>query len=123
MQIVSFKWYGDKVASAVDRATSRGIKRIGQEVCDKSQRLVPVSPSPGGGYLRDTGRIEFLDGGKTAVITYHGHPETPLQALYVHERTDVHHSGGTQAKFLEQPANEAARDMSRLAAETQAAFK
>ena len=85
-----------------------------EKILTSSKRIVPVDV----GTLRGSGFVDQPEvaGSKVSVeIGYGG--AASAYALVQHERTDYRHSGNQQAKYLEQPALEAAQGMGqRIAA-------
>ncbi len=75
---------------------------------EKSQILVPVKSGDlkGSGYLEKS----TFRGNPQVEIGY-GRGGVPHYAVFVHERTDLHHDGPTQAKFLQQPLEEDFQDI------------
>jgi hypothetical protein len=84
------------------------VRQMLQPVFDRSQELVPVKT----GILKASGYIEVRRRHGTVVgeVGY-GKGGRPPYAVFVHENLDVHHAPPTQAKFLEQAANEHAVGM------------
>lgn len=96
------------------KSLSAGLFTEGERIMAKSKRLTPVDT----GTLRSTGHVQkpVVEEGRIEVTLGFGGPAAPY-AIYVHEMIENHHEVG-QAKFLEQPVNEAARGFTeRLAAE------
>ena len=75
----------------------RGLIKGGLLLQRLSQQVVPIDTSKlkGSAGTKAIGR-----GWSTDVIVYY----TTGYAVYVHERTDLQHAEGKQAKFLEEPA-------------------
>lgn len=88
--------------------TPEAIRRMLQPVFDRSQELVPVDT----GVLKNSGYLEIRERRGTSVgeIGY-GKGGIPHYAAKVHEDMDVFHAPPTQAKFLEQAADEHIADM------------
>ena len=80
-------------------AVERGLKRAGLFLQRESQEVVPVAT---GALKNSAGTRAEGKGWNTDVIVFY------LQgyAVYVHERMDLRHKPGKQAKFLEGPARE-----------------
>jgi len=95
----SVQMLGDRVL----RALAAEVYREGTNIIAASQPLVPVAT----GTLRGTAYVTIPDiqGNKVTVHIGYGGPSAPY-ALYVHENMMAHHPVG-QAKYLEQPFNEA----------------
>ena len=104
-----------KMRAAVANAPNllgRGLREEGETIMTRSKRLVPVDL----GTLRASGFVDGPDlSGNTATVILGYGGAAQAYALIQHERTDYRHTSG-QAKFLEQPVNEAANGFSaRLA--------
>ena len=80
---------GDKVA--------RGLKKAGLFLQRESQKVVPVDT---GALKNSAGTRADGSGWDTDVVVFF----TQSYAIYVHERTGLHHKSGKIAKFLETPA-------------------
>lgn len=91
--------------------THEAVRRMLQPVFDRSQELVPVKT----GVLKASGYIETRRRGRggNQVIgeVGYGKGNIPPYTVFVHENLDVHHAPPTQAKFLEQAADEHIADM------------
>ena len=88
-----------------------------QVIMTASKRLVPVET----GILRASGQVAMPErnGRRISVTLSYGGAAEPY-AIVQHESLDFKHPNGGQAKFLEQPLNEAMSDMNaRLAARLQ----
>ena len=79
------------------QACRRGLIKGGLLLQRYSQEVVPVDTSNLQG---SAGTRAFGHGWNTDVIVFY----TAAYAVYVHERTDLRHKPGKQAKFLEGPA-------------------
>ncbi len=101
---MSVKWHGEKAKADAKRGAVRGLEQWAGDVLEKAQAIVPVSRFARGGYLRDTGKAEVDAGAVQAAVSFDSPPGKHL-AIYVHERMNVRHPDGKQAKFLEQPLN------------------
>lgn len=81
------------------------------DIFTESQRQVPVRY----GVLKASGHVDPPDviGNQIRINIGYGGPAT--YALFVHERLDLHHKPPTKAKYLEDPMNDALRNLtSRL---------
>lgn len=80
-----------------------------ETIMTRSKELVPVDT----GTLRASGQVQppEISSGKVSVTMGYGGAASAY-ALVQHERTDYHHEVG-QAKYLEQPVNEAEAGLSR----------
>jgi hypothetical protein len=81
-----------------------GLKRGGLLLQRLSEEVVPVDTSnlKGSSFTRSKGRGFSTD----VVVGY-----TAEYAVYVHERTELRHAPGKQAKFLEGPGREHRKDI------------
>ena len=85
-------------------AALRGLENAADLVFDESQRQVPVldpaqeSKGRTSGELKASGRVEMEPKQKLAAIHY-----GTEYATYQHERMDLKHPNGGNAKFLERP--------------------
>jgi len=95
-------------------AGAAALKEAADELLQIATPDVPVSPLPGGGFLRDAGKVEVDEAGPCAYVYY----DTPTPAtgsdgreafgslaVMVHEITTASHSTG-RAKWLEMAAKE-----------------
>lgn len=88
--------------------TEVAVRRMLQPVFDRSQELVPVDKGP----LKASGYLETqVRRGKVVGEVGYGKGGVPPYAVIVHEDLDKQHDSPTQAKFLEQAANEEANGM------------
>lgn len=87
----------------------RGLKRAGLYVQRLSQKVVPILT----GTLKNSAGTRMFGKGAhaTAAVFY-----TAAYAVYVHERTDLKHKTGKQAKFLEEPARSNKANILRIIA-------
>jgi len=95
-------WHGRKVEAAVKEAAARGLKQWADDVLKASQPEVPVA-AVGGGFTRDSGKVEVDAGALQAAVSYDSPPGTHL-AIWVHENMRNQHLVG-KSKFLEDPLN------------------
>jgi len=98
-------------------AGAAALKEAADELLQIASETVPVSPLPGGGFLRDTGKVEVDEAGPSAQVGYttgpgssDGRARGVSLAVMVHEITttktgNVVHSTG-RAKWLEMAAKE-----------------
>jgi len=101
---------GPKAESALKRSLTTEAEKI----MARAKRLTPVDT----GTLRATGHVQrpVLERDRIEITLGFGGPAAQY-AIYVHEGTEMNFTVG-QAKFLEQPVNEAARGLAdRLARE------
>lgn len=103
-------WRGEQAKAVMRSAAAEGLKAWVQDAFDESQRLVPVDDDdPRGGTLKESGAVEVDESKLRAVISYSGEhrkadgKSSGPTAIFVHEDMTVQHSGGRQAKYLEQP--------------------
>jgi hypothetical protein len=82
--------------AAVRAAAANGLRVGAEHVLEESRRLVPLEE----GTLERSAQVTTSDDGMTAAISY----GTPY-AAYQHERMDLRHPNGRQAKYLETPLN------------------
>ncbi len=88
--------------------TPKAIKQMLRPVYNRSQELVPVDT----GALKSSGYLEVVKRrGQYAGEVGYGRGGNPPYAVLVHEDLDVPHVPPTQAKFLEQAADEHINDM------------
>ncbi len=92
-----------KVIERIEDVTPEALIFGVQPIFDRSQELVPVDT----GTLRDSGFIETRPTSEgVGVFVGYGRFGKPFYAGFVHERLDVRHAKGKQAKFLEAAVNE-----------------
>lgn len=87
--------FDGRVTARISAAGMRGLERAARSILEQSQRVVP----------RDTGHLQrsgFVrrENDTTVAVGY----DDP-KATAAHENTRARHTGGRQAKFLEQPLN------------------
>lgn len=85
-----------------------------EDIITKSKKIVPVDT----GNLRSTGhvRLPIIDGDNVSVYLGYGGTAAPY-AVYVHENLTAKHHEGQQAKYLEQPFNEAKNGLNERVAQ------
>lgn len=94
----------------VEEVTPAALIFGAQPIFDRSQELVPVDT----GDLKASGFIETRDTASgVGVFLGYGRFGKPFYAGFVHERLDVRHAKGKQAKFLEAAINEKLGDFKR----------
>lgn len=103
-----------RLVSAIEGLTPEALEYAVQPIFDKSQHYVPVDTQA----LKNSGFIEaeVTSKGGRAVVAY-GKGGKPEYAVFVHEMVDYKHDAPTQAKFLEQAANEHMGEVPGRAAE------
>jgi len=91
------------LVNAIEGLTPEALEYGVQPIFDKSQYYVPRKTEA----LANSGFIEteVTSRGARAVVAY-GKGGKPEYAVFVHEMVDYQHDSPTQAKFLEQAANE-----------------
>lgn len=92
---------------AMQQATRLAITDLALEIAAKADDLVPFDT----GALSASQKIERPRMKLEATVSYGG-PAAPY-ALVQHEDTELRHSPGRQAKYLEQPAREIGRDFDK----------
>ncbi|PZS10379.1 MAG: hypothetical protein DLM70_00575 [Chloroflexi bacterium] len=93
------------VASMIARAAQAMHDVVQEEVLPITQDLCPKDT----GELVATGRVTDPDAMGTVTISYGNvDDKTGIYAIVQHERMDLNHPNGGQAKYVEQPLNEAA---------------
>lgn len=99
----AYRDYLRRLALEARRAMGAALRAEAERIMAASKRLVPVDT----GALRASGRVEGpVWGGETVSVgLLYGGPAAPY-AVYVHENLAARHPTG-QAKYLEQPVNEA----------------
>lgn len=107
-----------KVLAALDDAETalgRALYEEANRIFNQSQALVPVET----GALRSSGMVTLPEQsaqGPSVTIGYGG--AAAPYAIYVHERLDLNHPNGGQAKFLEEPVLAAADGIAGRLADT-----
>jgi len=85
--------------------------QVGEDIMKESQKIVPVDT----GALKESAlppKISYSSKRRVEMILAYGMYRTvPGYALYVHERTDLHHDPPTQAKYLSRPAMAKKREL------------
>lgn len=97
-----------RLGPKVRQALRAALYQEAEAIMGASKEIVPVDTSA----LKTSGHVRPPEeqGGAITVTLGYGGPAAPY-AIYVHERLDVRHKPPTQAKYLEQPAKEAATGM------------
>jgi len=93
-----------QIASHMLENARKGVKQAGETLKEKSVFRTPVDT----GELRSRAFVSPVDeenGTISVAVGYEGKNEEPKYAVYVHERTELHHRIG-QAKFLESALHE-----------------
>jgi hypothetical protein len=89
----------EKASRRLSTSTREALTRAGLFLQRESQKIVPVKH----GVLKNSaGTSVSGQGWFTEVVVYY----TASYAVWVHERTDLKHKPGKEAKFLEKPARE-----------------
>lgn len=91
---ISFDWDGDKIRGATHDGAVAGVRIAAEHLLGESRQLVPIEE----GTLERSGTVDVDDASESASVSY----DTPY-AVYQHERLDLKHDEGRQAKYLEQP--------------------
>lgn len=89
----------DKADRRLAAGFAKGLKKAGRFLQRKSQQIVPVEF----GNLKNSADTRWQGSGFdiTVWVVY-----TAVYAIYVHERVELSHAPGKQAKFLEEPARQ-----------------
>lgn len=98
-----------------EQALGRALYEEANRIFNLSQALVPVDT----GTLRSSGQValpEQSSRGTSVTIGYGG--AASGYAVYVHERLDLNHPNGGQAKFLEEPVMAAVDGIAARLADT-----
>lgn len=97
----------DDVRRRIRRATEDAVRRIGNDLLGRAQRLAPIEE----GTLRASGELEVDSrrGAVTGTVSFN-----TVYAARQHEETDWHHPKAGQAKYLEQPLKEQAGRYERI---------
>lgn len=101
---LTLKWYGDKAKAAERRGAGHGLYLGAEHVGEEADRIIPISP-PGemsSGTLMRSKAVSVDEGALQAAVSY----DTPY-AVIQHEDLTFQHDPGRQAKYLEQPINDA----------------
>ena len=102
-----------KVTDRIQNITPEALIFGVQPIFDRSQELVPVDT----GTLKSSGFIETRETSQgVGVFVGYGRFGKPHYAGFVHERLDIRHAKGKQAKFLEAAVNEKIGDFTRRVA-------
>ena len=83
-----------RMSAKTNLAIQRGLKRAGLYIQRESQKIVPVDT---GALKNSAGTSSVGLGWHTTVAVFY----TQSYAIYVHERTELRHKPGKQAKSLE----------------------
>ncbi|KKL66944.1 hypothetical protein LCGC14_2139930 [marine sediment metagenome] len=107
-QMKSIEQSYTRFLGTVEATTEVAVRTALQPVFDRSQELVPVDT----GKLKASGYLETrVSRGRVVGEVGYGRGGNPHWAPRVHEDLDVFHEPPTQAKYLEQAANEHAAGM------------
>lgn len=98
-----------------EQALGRALYEEANRIFNESQLLVPVDT----GTLRSSGQVTLPEQGPrgVSVTIGYGGAAAPY-AIYVHERLDLNHPNGGQAKYLEEPVMAAADGIADRLADT-----
>lgn len=88
------KWNGAKVDEAIRDAVNKGLLLGAEHLLQVSRDLVPIDE----GTLERSGNTSKDEAHLTAAVAY----DTPY-AVDQHEKLEIRHAPGRQAKYLEQP--------------------
>jgi len=93
-----------------ERGCARGLKQGGLFLQAESQKVCPVLT----GNLKGSADTRNIggEGFKTDIVVNYG--KEAGYAVHVHERVDLRHKEGKQAKFLEQPARQKRKDILKI---------
>jgi len=92
------RWYGAQVKAKERAGAAAGLRAAAEMVFDASQQVVPEDT----GGLKQSGKVTVDEGRLRAEISYgQGLPDP--RAVIVHEKLDIRHDNGGQAKYLENP--------------------
>lgn len=119
-----YAFFADQGPAAMRGAVERGLYQSALVVMAESQKIVPIggpptSPhDPAPGTLRDSGTVlppEWRGDVCSVTLGYGGAAEA--YALRQHEDLTYQHKPGQQAKYLEQPLDEDARNVTQRIAD------
>lgn len=97
-QDVELTWRGEELRRAVRRAAAEGLTAAAELILGEAIAIVPLDVST----LQDSGKVTpATPDNLRAIISF----DTPY-AVVQHERMDLHHPNGRQAKYLERPWRE-----------------
>lgn len=103
-----------KVIKAINTSSPQALEYALTPMFNTSQRLVPKK-------TLELKRSGFLEARRTAygatVAIGYGRGGKPIYAPIVHERTELHHANGTQAKYLQEAVQRHIRNVPRRYAE------
>jgi hypothetical protein len=100
-------WYGERANAAFDEAAADGLNLFLEHLLGASRAVVPIEE----GTLERSGATSIDRGALEGAVSY-----DTVYAVYQHERLDLRHDPGRQAKYLEQPAHREAPLLGRLVA-------
>lgn len=90
-----------KLSEAAEKGEGEGIQLALRNVLNVSSRQVPHEE----GDLERDGAVVYDKETKMGAVTYGRRADTKDYAVEQHERLDLHHDGGRNAKFLENAFN------------------
>ena len=110
-----------EIENATTRAAAQALYMEGNNIMAESKTIVPVDT----GTLRATGSVFPPEvSGDTIEVTLGYGGAASAYAVVQHERTDFHHPGQGQAKYLEKPAMAAAKGLgARIALKLRGAIR
>ena len=107
-QMVQVEKSYTRLIETLQADTEEAVRQMLQPVFDRSQELVPIDT----GVLKASGYIETrVSRGRVVGEVGYGKGGRPNYAVLVHEDLNIPHAPPTQAKFLEQAADEHANGM------------
>jgi hypothetical protein len=101
------EWFGDEVEARTYEAAADGLGEAMEHLLGVSQAITPIEE----GTLVASGKAEVDRGELIGAVSFDG-----PYAVYQHERLDLRHDPGRQAKYLESPAHAEVPVMSALIA-------
>ncbi|GGZ51810.1 hypothetical protein [Streptomyces rubiginosohelvolus] len=101
------RFNGDQVVRALRPAAARGAFLAAEYVLGETQAVVPLDEAA----LSRSGIASVDEAALTSAVSY----DTPY-AVRQHEELDFQHAPGRQAKYVEQPLNEARQQVAAIVA-------
>ncbi|MFJ2432974.1 hypothetical protein ACIOWM_07150 [Streptomyces anulatus] len=103
----TLRFDGARVERALRPAAARGALLAAEYVLGETQAVVPLDEAA----LSRSGTASVDDATLTSAVSY----DTPY-AVVQHERLDFRHAPGRQAKYVEQPLNQARQQVAAIVA-------
>jgi len=108
---IKFTWHGPRIATAFKEGSVEGLTMATEHLLKVSRDQVPLEE----GNLERSGRADVDAASMRGSVSY-GSGVSADYAVIQHERLDLHHDSGRNAKYLENAVNSEQQTMAALIA-------